>query len=350
MQKIRQRLDYLDIAKCITIFLVIMGHSTGNLDTPLFRVVLYSFHMPLFFIVSGTVVRTHVTTKYDKAHWKDFLGKNLFMLMVPYLIWGLIYSQFSYKNTAYILYGSWQLLGKAGTLTSLWYLPCLFLARIEMEAVLMLGKKLEKLNRHLYALIIAAAAFAIGFALPKVEIGYIWCADISFVALGFMLLGYSIKEIIGEFIDSKLIYQAAVLLISGGLFVMSMVIQDGSPALVMMCKSDYGSIPLFLLSGLSGSTFILSLSILLQEAWGQNTESKLRKNIIWVGKRTLGVYLLHKPFLQEVLVPLLKLAGLQNLFVIAIIGAVIDLPLCCLMIKVLEKYVPALLGKRQKVS
>ena len=344
----RKRIDFYDFAKCITIFLVIMGHSTGNLDTPLFRVVLYSFHMPLFFIVSGTVVRTHDAVTYDREYWKRFIEKNIFSLFIPYLIWGLIYSQFSYINTARILYGSWQMLGKAGTLTSLWYLPCLFLARIEMEAVLILGKKFEKMNRHLYGLLAVILSFAIGFALPKISIGYFWCADISFVALGFMLLGYSFREAINSFLNKKLIYQTAVLLLSAALFVCSMLVQHGSPALVLMCKSDYGNIPLFLLSGLSGSVFILTLSMMLQKAWSKNPDSRIRKNMIWVGKRTIGVYLLHKPLLQEILVPFLKAVGLQNPLLIAVLGAALDLPICCFFISVLEKYLPILLGRIQK--
>ena len=36
MSKKRVRLDYLDIAKCITIFLVIVGHVAGNRDNPFY--------------------------------------------------------------------------------------------------------------------------------------------------------------------------------------------------------------------------------------------------------------------------------------------------------------------------
>ena len=45
-----RRIETIDIAKAITIFCVILGHTTGNLDAPMFRRVLYAFHMPLFFL------------------------------------------------------------------------------------------------------------------------------------------------------------------------------------------------------------------------------------------------------------------------------------------------------------
>jgi len=49
----RTRLSFIDAAKGIGILLVVLGHSPG---LPLFGVVLiYSFHMPLFFFISGFV-------------------------------------------------------------------------------------------------------------------------------------------------------------------------------------------------------------------------------------------------------------------------------------------------------
>ena len=50
--------------------------------------------------------------------------KNLLALAVPYLIFAFIYAPFSFENVPKFLYGFWQALGKAGTLTSLWYLTC----------------------------------------------------------------------------------------------------------------------------------------------------------------------------------------------------------------------------------
>lgn len=44
----RQRIDWIDFAKGITILLVIIGH---NVSGPL-RGAIFSFHMPLFFILS----------------------------------------------------------------------------------------------------------------------------------------------------------------------------------------------------------------------------------------------------------------------------------------------------------
>lgn len=45
-----KRIEYLDYAKGIGIILVVLGHILikGNI-----KIYIYSFHMPLFFIISG---------------------------------------------------------------------------------------------------------------------------------------------------------------------------------------------------------------------------------------------------------------------------------------------------------
>ena len=146
IKKERLRINYLDIAKAIAIFLVILGHSTSSSEWTMLRKILYSFHMPLFFAVSGVFVRTHVSSGYGWDHWKDFLVRNLKQLVFPYFAMAIIYSGILHLAIPEILYGSWQMLKQAETLTSLWFLVCLFCARIMMELVLMSSKKFRELT------------------------------------------------------------------------------------------------------------------------------------------------------------------------------------------------------------
>lgn len=50
-----KRLEYIDIVKGIGIFLMVLGHSYSEDNASLIIKWLYSFHMPLFFIVSGVL-------------------------------------------------------------------------------------------------------------------------------------------------------------------------------------------------------------------------------------------------------------------------------------------------------
>lgn len=346
MNKQRTRLDYLDIAKCITIFLVIIGHVAGNTDAPFYRCVIYYFHMPLFFIVSGVVIRKHQTTKYDLQHYKTFLSKNFFSLIVPYFIWALIYSNFSWKKLPLIIYGSWQTLGQAATLTSLWYLPCLFLARTFMELVLHSSNLFPKINRHLYAFIFAIVSFAIGFNMPPLQNGYPLCFDVSFVALGYMLIGYAYKEYISALENKSIIYELIIIVICTCLFVFGINYEDNI-FLVLMCGSQYGNIPLLLLISLSGCGLIITLSDIISKYVLVNPESKIKKAMLWIGKNTIGIYLLHKPFLQEVVVSILTNMGYSTFsFPVAVIASLITLPVSIILVYIINKYVPSLFGRK----
>lgn len=49
-----KRIQYIDIAKTLGIIFVIAGHVVSS-DTEIKKVI-YSFHMPLFFMLSGMLV------------------------------------------------------------------------------------------------------------------------------------------------------------------------------------------------------------------------------------------------------------------------------------------------------
>ena len=70
----KRRIELIDIAKAITIFLVIWGHTTGNGETPLFRLVLYAFHMPFFFFLAGMSIKAKPFTSFRE--WRNFVRKN----------------------------------------------------------------------------------------------------------------------------------------------------------------------------------------------------------------------------------------------------------------------------------
>jgi len=77
-----KRILWIDYAKAIAIFLVVLGHSFtptggGNLEVKNF---IYSFHMPVFFFLSGYLWRM----KDDS--FKDYLLKSLKSLLIPYFL------------------------------------------------------------------------------------------------------------------------------------------------------------------------------------------------------------------------------------------------------------------------
>lgn len=100
-----QRLLYLDAMKGILIILVIVGHTVQfNINdfqhNFVFRFI-YSFHMPLFFMISGYLT-------YKKEYAKTLIRKRAMQLLIPFVVWAFLLSSletgaFDWSRTCRIL-------------------------------------------------------------------------------------------------------------------------------------------------------------------------------------------------------------------------------------------------------
>ena len=144
----KPRYPEIDIARGLGIILVVLGHAlkqTGK-TAGIYQIlitVIYSFHMPFFFILSGftAVSILEMNKMQDKINW---IKKRASRLLVPYFVIGLLYipvkvilSQYALKP--YRLSDAWRLLIGENPNTALWYLYILFW--IGVLAVLMLTER-----------------------------------------------------------------------------------------------------------------------------------------------------------------------------------------------------------------
>lgn len=115
-----------DALKFFAMFLVIWGHciqfllSSHHLDEPGFCLI-YSFHMPLFFIVSGLFSSHSLQSSSG-----DFLWSKFRQLLLPCLSWGVLMS--AANGVQALMTGSWS--GEPVWITFLnnfWFLKSLFI-------------------------------------------------------------------------------------------------------------------------------------------------------------------------------------------------------------------------------
>ena len=125
----------MDIAKGLGILFVILGHAlkqTG-VETPFYQTVItviYSFHMPFFFLLSGfmAVGAFRASTLAEKGAW---IRKRAARLLIPYFVIGILYVPVKlvlsrYALKPYRLTDVWRLLIGENPDTVLWYLYVLF--------------------------------------------------------------------------------------------------------------------------------------------------------------------------------------------------------------------------------
>lgn len=80
----KKREKWCDIAKGIVIILMIIGHMPNYIPS-FVRELIYSFHMPFFFIISG------YWFKKEKYSLKDYTIEKIKHLLVPYLIFSIVF-------------------------------------------------------------------------------------------------------------------------------------------------------------------------------------------------------------------------------------------------------------------
>lgn len=90
----RKRIEWIDIARGIAILFVIIGHSLGNYTTSYFTNIIFAFHMPIFFVLSGYL--------YKEKNKQRFLKASYFNLIIPYIgtviIAFLLYTFYRFHN------------------------------------------------------------------------------------------------------------------------------------------------------------------------------------------------------------------------------------------------------------
>jgi fucose 4-O-acetylase-like acetyltransferase len=90
--------EKIDFLKGFAIFLVVLGHVVQSLySTPRFPQgvvshIIYSFHMPLFFFLSG-----YLAYKKSYLPLNKLLGKKILQLILPYVVWLFLTITFSTK-------------------------------------------------------------------------------------------------------------------------------------------------------------------------------------------------------------------------------------------------------------
>ena len=328
---------FLKTANTITILVIILATATARMgETLLFRRVIFTFHMPIFFLLCGLELITH--KEEGKKGWCDFLRRMALSFVFPYFLWSLIYSNFSYKNLIWLLYGSYESLIRAGTLPILWFFPCMFMARIISEGVIVFTLSFASVKRFTLPLF-TVLLFIVGIFLPKIgNLSYPWCINIAFTAAGFMLVGYSIKPLI-EKVAKNLLSTVLIFIFSATVFIVGSVLRAESLEMVLLRSGDYGNIIWFFVNSFSGCLLVLSISSLISRNWEKNEPVISEQNEEGINRVTMGILVIHMPLLQQVILPLLGLIPFA-------IPKILIFPIGMIMtkFKVIARYVPQLFG------
>lgn len=340
-----KRFIFIDFAKSIGIYLVILGHLVLPPNVCNF---IFAFHMPLFFFISGFLFFQKETSfgELIKNKAKTLLIPYIFFNIVTYFFWLFIGRKFGndalieisvLKPIFGILYG----VGTGDFLVhniALWFLPCLFCVEV-------IFFKLVVYKSIIYRYLIILILLFVGqlfssyssFRLPL-------SLDTSLVALLFFSLGYDLKK--SKFFESfsfeKIYFLLFALVIICFYFLLFISNKNGK---VDMNGNVYGeSFSLFILGSFFGILLILFISFFLEFYFG-------KINIIeFISKNTLTIFSLHLiglSLIKGVSVYIFKipLNEWESNLIIPFFVSLALLLVLCIPSYLINKYLGILIGK-----
>ncbi|MEN1967580.1 acyltransferase family protein [Lentibacillus sp. N15] len=311
-----ERNAFFDNAKVALIFLVVFGHmiqpfASGSQDINTLYMWIYTFHMPAFIFLSGFFAKGLGN--------KDYILKLAKKLLIPYVIFQIIYTAFYY----FIGKDSWQT-GLFDPQWSLWFLFSLF----SWHMLLYWFKKIPPVLSMAIAVEIGLIVGYFG------EIGHTFSLSRTFVFFPFFLLGYWLKEDHVMLLKTKAakIISVIIMVSVAGAIYFAPEINSGW----LLASKSYGDLGMPEFGGLARllvytTSALMAMSVL---AW----IPKQHNFLTHLGTRTLYVYLLHGFFIQVFrATDLFEVHNILHLIGLGVIAATIVLVLSSKPIKVVSQ-------------
>ena len=327
-----QRINWVDSAKGFGILCVILGHTHIPL---LGRQLIYSFHLPFFFLLSGIFLM-----KKAKP-FKEELTNKVRSLLVPYFLFNLVLLVFfdvllpTVHGTPWTLQDIRQTLCAIATgdryHSGLWFLPCLFGA----EMLLLLAARWLK-HPVLSGLVMLGLGCLVNsfvtYPLPM-------SADNMLIAAGFIAVGIWFRDH-----DIPFSWYILLLLAAAYFTFLPLSLDSTYGKGIEMYDFRYGNYAYFLLTALSAIFFLILLFRRLPDC----------QPLCWLGRNSLLIYCTHTIFMQvpyaiEKRIPqFLPDAEVQAL----LFSLLAALFICLVSIPVVwgvNRYTPWMLGKKQSL-
>lgn len=195
-----KRIKWIDIAKGITILLVIIGHSIGETSSgSIIRGLIFSFHMPLFFILGALAHQCPINVEEYREKMQKFMHRLIVPAMVLFCINAVAHyftAQSSGLNTyckdclLTLLYSSGVTVYTVNHIVEpigiIWFFFVMFSARALYDIMAILLTPSTLLSS---AILISVLGIFLGYTL------YLpFSFDISMAVLPFFFMGNKMKE------------------------------------------------------------------------------------------------------------------------------------------------------------
>lgn len=279
IKKTGSRIQWIDICKGIAIVLMILGHIKGK--PPAFNTVIFSFHMPLFFIVNGYLIRNYNIVEGFKKASRSLVKPYVIICMLETLL--AVFRTETVESAGTELFASLNdmVMGMSKISTSykayrsvwlVWFVVCLFVTR--MMYILIRNITNNRWIQDGIIVVVALLGYYIGTQIAFLP----WSLDVAMVSLLFMAFGDCLR---GHWFNGK--KQFIIFAASLAIWIILMI--HGAQLELAMRKYPQGV--LCLLCAIAGS--MVSIFV------GKGIERLRVSTAIWswLGKNSLVILAVH---------------------------------------------------------
>ncbi len=289
-----KRIEYIDIAKGIGILLVVMGHNDFGYISPFGYKVIYSFHMPLFFFLSGYFLNTTIGFwSFFKKRFNSIMKPYFFTLFLIYagaISFGKMGFEMALGRIVKAMYGT----GRYIDWVQLWFLPHLFVVSLYAFLFYALFKRFNNkvviwvalfLTLGLSSLFLKSFyPFSISLMGKSYELyGLPYSLDLVLLSGFFFILGCEIRKI-----TSENVFNNVWLSVITGIAVILLNILIA--AKIDFNTRTYESFVLDTLEAVTGIAFVLALSRQIELR-----TDKLAALFKYLGRISLIILIFHVP-------------------------------------------------------
>ena len=320
---------WIDIAKGLGCILVILGHFWYNAPHPKVNTLIYSFHIPLFFVCAGFVF------KIKKSQFIENVLNKFKRLMIPslfFIILGVVMCMILNMITNYkellkqIIYWNGELPFNA----PVWFFIVLF----EVYFIIYLLMK-EKLN-NIIILVITVVSYILGYIVYKYNIFIPFGLNRALLCLGFFTTGILMRRVCDSNKNNKFLLVILLIVSAISWFIIALI--NGKVSIYGYIFNNYW---LLVLSGILGSIAFLIVSYFISYIKLTKAFVKISSiSIFLIGTHYILVY-----YLEELVRPIWYTHKyIIYIVIMTVLMILIYMPIC----KVLDKYLPFITGKIKK--
>lgn len=277
----------IDILKTLGIFLVIVGHNTDGL----LHQYIYSFHMPMFFILAGYFYKEREVLSSVKHDFKRIL--------LPYILYFLVVCFLDYMHNGIsllrlfqdiikVIWGSVIRIDVLGHhvqgIGYLWFLPALFVCKNVFNFIYNFATYTCRGGYKEVVLYVCVFLFMwLGYIVHHELFPLPIAITTGLNALGYYTIGYLIKKLFKNFsIFTQIKYYYRVLIV-----ILWIIL--GRFALNGMGTLDYRCIPCDYIAAIVGTITCYYIAVLINKCF-----KSLSRILSIIGQYTISILLIHQ--------------------------------------------------------